>query len=127
MLNGLRKSQDIIKLKLTAYRAGEVFIDCVLNKTKFLIGDHKNSDLIIPDKSVSHYHAFLFIDSDGGAKIIDLGSRNGVYINGKKIKDAYISAGDELTIGSVQFHVLEDISNDLIEDQDGKHVIQVSE
>ena len=41
--------------------------------------------------------------NDGVLKIRDLGSRNGTYINGKRIDEATVKAGDYLKIGPLTF------------------------
>jgi pSer/pThr/pTyr-binding forkhead associated (FHA) protein len=52
--------------------------------------------------SVSKRHCQL--NCDGGAlNIRDLGSRNGTYLNGKRINEAVIKAGDAIEIGPLTF------------------------
>jgi pSer/pThr/pTyr-binding forkhead associated (FHA) protein len=52
--------------------------------------------------SVSRRHCQLNYD-DGVLKIRDLGSRNGTYLNGKRINEAVIQAGDSIKIGPLTF------------------------
>jgi pSer/pThr/pTyr-binding forkhead associated (FHA) protein len=52
--------------------------------------------------SVSRKHCQLNYD-DGVLKIRDLDSRNGTYLNGKRIDEAVIQAGDSIKIGPLTF------------------------
>lgn len=65
------------------------------------IGRGKNgNDIAVPEVflSVSRRHLEIRHEKDG-YRLIDLGSRNGVLINGLYIKDAYLRDGDEIRIG----------------------------
>lgn len=66
------------------------------------IGRRHSCDLCIPLTSVSKKHCQL--NHDGGVlKIRDLDSRNGTYLNGKRINEAVIQAGDSIKIGPLTF------------------------
>ncbi len=67
-----------------------------------VVGRRHNCDLCIPLTSVSRRHCQLNYD-DGILKIRDLGSRNGTYLNGKRIKEAAIQAGNSIKIGPLTF------------------------
>jgi pSer/pThr/pTyr-binding forkhead associated (FHA) protein len=67
-----------------------------------VIGRRHNCDLCIPLMSVSRKHCQLNYD-DGVLKIRDLDSRNGTYLNGKRIDEAVIQAGDSVKIGPLTF------------------------
>jgi S1-C subfamily serine protease len=66
-----------------------------------IIGRSRTSNLRIDDDSVSGTHARLEI-RDGRSWIVDLNSTNGVFINGRKIRESSVSAGDTVRIGSVE-------------------------
>jgi pSer/pThr/pTyr-binding forkhead associated (FHA) protein len=67
-----------------------------------VIGRRHSCDLCIPLMSVSRRHCQLNYD-DGVLKIRDLGSRNGTYLNGKRIDEAMIQVGDSIKIGPLTF------------------------
>jgi pSer/pThr/pTyr-binding forkhead associated (FHA) protein len=68
-----------------------------------VIGRRHSCDLCIPLMSVSRKHCQLNYD-DGVLKIRDLGSRNGTYLNGKRIIDeAVVQAGNSIGIGPLTF------------------------
>ncbi|MFZ6185386.1 FHA domain-containing protein [Nannocystis pusilla] len=72
----------------------------------FVIGRSTECQLSLDDPLVSRRHAVLSVGSDG-VTIEDLGSRNGVYINGLKIaRETSLKDGDKITIGSQEMVLL---------------------
>ncbi len=67
-----------------------------------VIGRRHSCDLCIPLMSVSRKHCQLNYD-EGVLKIRDLGSRNGTYLNDKRIDEAVIQAGDSIKIKPLTF------------------------
>jgi two-component system, cell cycle response regulator len=63
------------------------------------IGRADDADLSIRDSSISRYHALLYRDPGGDAHIRDLGSTNGTFVNGKRIQDVKLTAGDRIQFG----------------------------
>ena len=68
------------------------------------------NDVIMPDSFVSKVHAFLRRGAHGW-ELSDAGSRNGVWIGGKRLDTkgtpAPVSSGDVLTFGRVVFFFLD--------------------
>ena len=64
------------------------------------IGSLSNADLSIQDSTVSRRHARVEIDQ-GGYRIVDLDSKNGVWVNRVRVRDAYLNDGDILQVGGV--------------------------
>lgn len=77
--------------------------------TNYLIGKDPNTcDIIFQDLSVSRQHARLSIDADENAFIEDLGSRNGVIVNGELIADKHMLASQDLVaLGTTTFLVVD--------------------
>ncbi len=67
-----------------------------------VIGRRRNCDLWIPLDSVSRRHCQLSLE-DGTLKVRDLGSRNGTFLNGRRIREEVAHAGDRIQIGPVVF------------------------
>lgn len=68
----------------------------------FLIGRSSDSDLQIPDPEVSRLHAMVFLQGTDWW-LCDLGSRNGVRVNGIRLTHARrLRDGDEVRIGKSQ-------------------------
>ena len=67
-----------------------------------VIGRAKSCDIEMEDLGVSRNHATLIRDQRGGWTITDLGSSNGTFVNGYKLKPwetALLKPGDEVTLG----------------------------
>ena len=71
---------------------------------EFKIGRYPSNDIVINDKTVSKFHAVLYVD--GNSIIInDLNSKNGIYVNGNKIfGSATLNDLDIVRLGSALFH-----------------------
>src|SRR5450432_1499990 len=69
-----------------------------------VVGRREDSDFRIPLGDISRKHCRLI--KDGGAlRIEDLGSSNGTNVNGVRIQEAELAAGDTVQIGPVTFIV----------------------
>ena len=60
--------------------------------------------LVLADAEVSRHHARLEPHS-GGWRVVDLDSTNGTWVNGARIRQAAIGAGDDVAFGGVRFRV----------------------
>src|SRR4030042_6130603 len=69
-----------------------------------VIGRRHSCDLCIPLNSVSRKHCQLNREGEV-LKIRDLESTNGTYLNGKRINEAVVKAGDSIKIGPLTFVV----------------------
>ncbi len=66
-----------------------------------LLGRDQEASVWVDDVSVSRHHARIVIDAVG-ARVEDLGSKNGSFVNDKRITAAVtLSDGDTLRLGSV--------------------------
>lgn len=70
-----------------------------LDKVVLLIGRSEECDIQIDSQKVSRKHCCLAM-LNGILLARDLGSTNGIKINGKKVTEGSINPGDELTIGN---------------------------
>jgi len=66
-----------------------------------VVGRETDTDLVLPNNSVSRKHAKLIRQGDS-VSVEDLGSRNGVLVNGKRVEKAQLTDGDVLSIGRFQ-------------------------
>jgi pSer/pThr/pTyr-binding forkhead associated (FHA) protein len=71
---------------------------------KTILGRRQDCHLRIPTKDVSRQHCVLLVQ-DKALVVKDLGSSNGTFINGKRIAEAELKAGDRLRLGPVTFVV----------------------
>jgi pSer/pThr/pTyr-binding forkhead associated (FHA) protein len=77
--------------------------DSVINELQFgsgpvNIGRHADSQVFLPDKSVSRYHAVLYSTQEGDWIVEDLDSVNKTFLNGKPVHKSAIQSGDVLRI-----------------------------
>ena len=71
------------------------------------IGRAAGNDMVVPDLSVSRYHAELRKTAGGGYEIVDLGSHNGTYVAGQRITTATAVTGtDVIGIGLATFRLV---------------------
>lgn len=73
-----------------------------LEKEQHQIGRSEACEFVLEDKSVSKQHAqFTFIE--GNWNLEDLGSSNGVLVNGSRIDKVVLANGDKLKLGRREF------------------------
>ncbi|QDV54254.1 FHA domain-containing protein [Rosistilla oblonga] len=95
-----------VKLKvLSGSHAGR---EISVSQEKFLIGRNDQCQLRPKSESVSRKHCIL-VQRDGKLLIQDLKSRNGTFVNGKRLppdRAKALKPGDALTVGKLEFEVL---------------------
>ena len=82
---------------------GPVTIDHPLSDGTHSVGRGAQATLKLADTSVSREHAEFRV-SDSGIELRDLGSRNGSWVNGRRLEandPVLLHAGDELRIGAI--------------------------
>lgn len=73
--------------------------------SQFIIGRERDCHLRSPSEMVSRHHCVLRQD-DYTLRVLDLGSLNGTYVNGRRIQgEVILGHGDWLNIGDVGFEV----------------------
>ena len=76
-----------------------------IEKAVVNIGRQLMNDIIVEDKRVSRYHAQIKYQADGQFTIFDLGSTNGITVNGvPHLRQHLLRNGDRFTIGSYDFY-----------------------
>jgi predicted component of type VI protein secretion system len=75
-----------------------------LDKPILLLGRHEECDIQLASRKVSRKHCCIAQVQDY-LVVRDLGSTNGIRINGVRVMEGKLQAGDELTIGNHQFRV----------------------
>ncbi|MGH9766017.1 MAG: FHA domain-containing protein [Blastocatellia bacterium] len=75
----------------------------ILRRRLTRIGRHMENDIVLDSDRVSRYHAEIVREGDD-VSIVDKGSRNGVWVNRKRVKDSVaIKSGDAIRIGRQEF------------------------
>ncbi|HKF14287.1 MAG TPA: DUF3662 and FHA domain-containing protein [Gaiellaceae bacterium] len=72
-----------------------------LRKASVVIGRSKESDIRVSDPNVSRRH--VEIRQEGATFwVVDLGSTNGISVNGRSVKRSKLEDGDRITLGSTE-------------------------
>lgn len=64
------------------------------------IGRDSTAEISVDDPHVSRHHAEIFVKDKNEIVIRDLGSTNGIFVNGKKIEEHILNEGDKILIGT---------------------------
>ena len=72
--------------------------NCNLNRVMVLLGRTEGCKIRLMDSSVSKFHCSL-IRTPRGVWVVDLLSRNGIWVNGTKVPWARLEQGDRLEVG----------------------------
>jgi DNA-binding NtrC family response regulator len=73
-----------------------------LGPGEHVVGSLRGAAVRIAEPGVSRRHARLDVLSGGGAVVRDLGSKNGTFVGGRRIREAAVSGFALLAFGSVQ-------------------------
>lgn len=101
---------------------GRATVHVLPHKAEAVIGRDQSCDVVVPERSISKRHARLLLEATrvagararGGkkaqVKVVDLGSQNGVAVNGRRLapggQDA-LASGDVLDLGDVSLLLLD--------------------
>jgi pSer/pThr/pTyr-binding forkhead associated (FHA) protein len=110
------REDAVARAPFKAFKPGELRLMCVegplegkrfvVSRSPMVIGREAGLDLTIPDGSVSRRHAEIVLGPEK-TEVKDLGSRNGIFVNGARVPVASIRPGDTLRIHKSLFIVEE--------------------
>ncbi|HYG66987.1 MAG TPA: FHA domain-containing protein, partial [Anaeromyxobacteraceae bacterium] len=92
-------------LTLKVFRGEELLRTEQFNREIIKIGRLATAHLILDDEKVSRIHSVIEIGSDGAISIIDMGSAEGTFVNGRKVSRGVLRAGDQITLGGLRIVV----------------------
>jgi pSer/pThr/pTyr-binding forkhead associated (FHA) protein len=72
-----------------------------LTRDTYTLGRHRNNDIVVNDPKVSSFHARIDRGTEGFV-VVDLNSRNGTFINGKRMPTGVLKHGDEVRLGTAK-------------------------
>lgn len=85
---------------LTVLRGGPVgLVYTLLADSETLIGRGGDADIPFDEQRVSRRHALIKVDDNGRAVVEDLGSSNGTFVNGTRVKSHELKDRDRIQIG----------------------------
>ena len=96
--------------KLYVYQKKGEDYSIPLKKDRISIGRSADNDINVVDPFCSGHHAYIY-PSDEGWAVRDNASKNGTFLNGKKIKaEVELKKGDEVLVGSTRIVFDKEIS-----------------
>ena len=78
--------------------------DIVLNRAMVVVGRHPACDARLDSLRVSRHHCCMMQES-GEVVVRDLGSTNGIRINGQRVEMGRLKPGDELSIAHIRYRL----------------------
>jgi hypothetical protein len=73
-----------------------------LRDETIVVGRSRECDIRLADPNISRRHAEVRLEGDGSYALVDLGSTNGIELNGKRVSQARLSEGDAIAIGQTE-------------------------
>jgi adenylate cyclase len=73
------------------------------DRNYWTVGRNQENDIVIRDHCISRNHAILQATEDGSFLLIDLGSRNGTFVNGRRVSvPITVQNKDQITFGKTE-------------------------
>lgn len=91
--------------KIVVVSGGTLGQSFALDRDRVTLGRGPGVDLVFADPEMSRQHAVIEF-SGGRFQIRDLGSTNGITLNGKRVQAGDIQHGDRFEIGSQGFQLV---------------------
>lgn len=84
-----------------------------IEKDNIIIGSSSAANIQLESESVNPLHCMLRATKDGGFNVMDMGSKNGVFVNGEKVnKERTLGKNDVIKVGDFEVRPLyEEVSN----------------
>jgi hypothetical protein len=95
------KSYDRVTRVLVG-KIGDQLLRFPLFKDRLTIGRTGDNDIQLNASYISRRHAVVQTDGES-TRVIDWGSKNGVYVNSKQVTEHFLKNGDIVTIGDAHF------------------------
>jgi pSer/pThr/pTyr-binding forkhead associated (FHA) protein len=92
-----------------AYAQDDRIVVCPVSREWTRIGRSLAADIRFDDATVSRRHALL-ASEEGGVRVLDDRSLNGIQVNGRRVEWSPLNDGDELMIGRHVLYFLDTVS-----------------
>ena len=89
-------------ITLKVFRGNELVRTEQYSREIIKIGRLATAHLCLDDEKISRIHSVIEVSPDGAISIIDMGSAEGTFVNGKKVSRGALRAGDQITLGGLR-------------------------
>ena len=89
-----------VPLTLKVFKGDNLVTSKDFERDIIKIGRLASAHLCLEDEKVSRIHSVIEVAADGSLSIIDMGSVEGTYVNGKRVNKGLLSFGDEIKVGA---------------------------
>jgi hypothetical protein len=100
-----------VPLTLKVFKSGALVASRDYDRDIIKIGRLASAHLCLDDDKVSRIHSVIEVAPDGRLSIIDMGSVEGTYVNGKRVNKGVIAFGDEIRLGNTTIRVETPVAN----------------
>ncbi len=98
-----------VPLRLKVFKGEELVATRDFDRDMIKIGRLSTAHLCVDDEKASRIHSVLNVEGDGKLSIVDMGSVEGTYLNGRRINKGFVNFGDEIRIGATRIVVEEGV------------------
>ena len=95
---GTPESMRIRRCRLVVVSGPDKDKTAELGASRIRVGAQEGCDLVLTDRLASRYHFEICLDANGYC-LRDLGSTNGTYLSGHRIREAYLNPGSVIYVG----------------------------
>jgi uncharacterized RDD family membrane protein YckC len=92
-------------VKLVAVKGAGARREILLKRPRTVIGRKTGCSIRIPSALVSRTHCEVLMTDGRHVTVRDLGSANGTFVNGSRIRERQLRSGDQLGVGPITFLV----------------------
>ena len=89
-------------ITLKVFRGNELVRTEQFTREIIKIGRLATAHLVLDDEKISRIHSVIEVAPDGAISIIDMGSAEGTFVNGRKVSRGAIRPGDQITLGGLR-------------------------
>ncbi len=94
-----------VPLTLKVFKGDELVVAKDYDRDIIKIGRLSSAHLCLDDEKVSRIHSVIEVAPDGTLSIIDMGSVEGTFVNGKRVNKGALQFGDEVKVGNTTIKV----------------------
>ena len=94
-----------VPLTLKVFKGDELVTSKDYDRDIIKIGRLSSAHLVLDDEKVSRIHSVIEVAPDGTLSIIDMGSVEGTFVNGKRVNKGSLVFGDEVKVGNTTIKV----------------------